>query len=119
MEKAESFEDLLVWQKAHRWVLGVYRLSKPFPKDELYGLTAQLRRAAVSVPSNIAEGFKRRSLSDKARIFNIAQASLAEASYHLILARDLEYADSTLLLNEADQIGKLLQSYRAAVLAHS
>ena len=66
-EPARSFEDLIVWQKAHDFVLGVYRATRSFPQEELYGLTNQLRRAATSVPANIAEGFKRKTKADKAR----------------------------------------------------
>lgn len=119
MRKTETFRDLVVWQKAHQWVLAVYELTKTFPRDDLYGLTSQLRRAAVSVPANIVEGFKRQSLSDKARVFNIAQASLVEATYHLILTQDLGYGHTAELLEAADEIGKLLQSYRAALLRDS
>jgi four helix bundle protein len=75
---ARTFQDLLVWQKAHRFVLDVYRLTEAFPKHELYGLTSQLRRAAVSIPANIAEGFKKKGLADKARFMNTAQGSLEE-----------------------------------------
>jgi len=77
---AETFQDLLVWQKAHQFVLSVYELSKSFPKEELFGLTSQLRRAAVSVPANIAEGFKRRKTFDKARFMNIAKHHLQTRS---------------------------------------
>jgi four helix bundle protein len=86
---AKSFQDLLVWQKAHRLVLEVYRPTKTFPRDEQYGLTSQMRRAAVSIPANIAEGFKRKGRADKGRFINTAQASLEETRYYLILARDL------------------------------
>ena len=88
---AGRFEDLEVWQKAHRWVLEVYRLTRAFPKEELFVLTAQLRRAAISVPSNICEGFRKRSRADKVHSYNTAQNSLEEARYQLILARDLSY----------------------------
>ncbi len=80
---AKSFEDLIVWQKAHQLVLAVYRMSEGFPKSEVYGLTAQLRRATVSIPANIAEGFKKRTKADKARFLNIAQGSLEECRYYL------------------------------------
>src|SRR5882724_8564752 len=76
---ARSFEDLIVWQKAHAWVLGVYRYSERFPAKEMYGLTSQFRRAAVSVPANIAEGFKKFSIPDKKRFMNISQGSLEES----------------------------------------
>lgn len=69
---AQSFEDLIVWQKSHRLTLFVYQVTAAFPKTELYGLVSQMRRAAVSVPANIAEGFKRRKNPDKARCMNIA-----------------------------------------------
>ena len=63
---ARSFQDLIVWQRAHEFVLGVYRISKVFPREEIYGLTSQFRRAAVSIPANIAEGFKKKRRPDKA-----------------------------------------------------
>ena len=94
-EPAKRFEDLIVWQKAHQWVLAIYRYSEKFPKQEVYGLTAQLRRAAISIPANIAEGFKKRGRADKARFMNIAQGSIEECRYYLILANDLDYGDST------------------------
>ena len=87
---ASRFEDLVVWQKAHQFVLKAYRLSKGFPRAEVFGLTSQFRRAAVSITANIAEGFKKRGKADKLRFFNIAQDSLEECRYYLILARDLE-----------------------------
>jgi len=88
---AEKFEDLIVWQKAHQMVLRVYRLTTSYPKTETFGLVSQMRRAAASVPANIAEGFKRRGQSDKARMMNIAQGSLEELRYYFILSRDLGY----------------------------
>ena len=119
MEKvpAKSFEELLVWQKAHQFVLAVYKLTDNFPKHELYGLTSQLRRAAVSVPANIAEGFKKRGKSDKARSFNIAQGSLEECRYYLILARDLEYGDSQALMPQLEEVSKMLDRYSSVILA--
>jgi four helix bundle protein len=81
MSPSRTFEDVAVWQKAHRWVLAVYRYTARMPKHELFGLTAQLRRAAVSVPANFAEGFKRQSRLDKLRFYNIAHASLEECRY--------------------------------------
>ena len=90
---ARSFEDLIVWQKAHQLVLSVYRLTESFPAKEMYGLTSQFRRAAVSVPANIAEGFKKRGKPDKARFLNIAQGSLEECRYYLILVSDLNYGN--------------------------
>jgi four helix bundle protein len=115
---ARSFQDLIVWQKAHEFVLGVYLVSKSFPREEVYGLTSQFRRAAVSIPANIAEGFKKRGLSDKARFMNIAQGSLEECRYYLLLARDLGYGDTSQLSNQLEEVSKLLGSYYAA-LKHS
>ncbi|HEX8428812.1 four helix bundle protein [Hymenobacter sp.] len=94
---ARSFQELLVWQKAHQLVLAVYWLTDTFPKHELFALTSQLRRAAVSVPANVAEGFRRRGLKDKIRFFNIAEGSLEEVQYYFILAKDLGYADTHLI----------------------
>jgi four helix bundle protein len=70
---ARTFRDLIVWRKAHEFVLAVYRESASFPRNELFGFTAQLRRSAISIPANIAEGFVKRGKPDKARLFNIAQ----------------------------------------------
>lgn len=92
---AKTFEDLLVWQKAHRLVLEIYKTTQTFPKVESYGLTAQFRRAAVSIPANIAEGFTRKTKPEKARFMNIAQGSLEECRYYMIVANDLEYGDTT------------------------
>jgi four helix bundle protein len=113
---ARSFRDLIVWQKAHHFVLEIYRFTKAFPSDEKFGLTSQLRRAAVSVPANIAEGFPKRGPSDKIRFFNIAQGSLEEVHYYLILAKDLGYGDSSSLLNLYDEVGRLLNGYASAIL---
>ncbi|MDX6269758.1 MAG: hypothetical protein QOD28_981 [Acidobacteriota bacterium] len=112
---ARTFQDLIVWQKAHEFVLSVYRLSKSFPREELYGLTSQFRRAAVSIPANIAEGFKKKGCSDKARFMNIAQGSLEECRYYLILSNDLGYGDTKQLVRQLEEVSKLLASYTAAI----
>ena len=112
----KTFQDLVVWQKAHQFVLSAYRLSEDFPRKEVYGLTSQLRRAAVSIPANIAEGFRKRGRADKARFMNIAQGSLEECRYYLILARDLGYADSSVALTQVAEVSKLLESYCTAIL---
>ena len=114
MRTAETFADLIVWQKSHRLVLDVYRASTTFPRHELYGLVAQLRRAAVSVPANIAEGFRKRGKADKVRYFNIAQGSLEEARYYLLLARDLGYVNAT-EVPDVQEVSRLLQSYSQKV----
>ncbi len=114
---ARSFRELIVWQKAHQFVLDVYRFTRAFPPDERFGLTSQIRRAAIPVPANIAEGFPKRSASDKTRFFNIAQGSLEEVHYYLILAQDLDYGDTAKLLGMCDAIGRLLNGYSSAILA--
>jgi four helix bundle protein len=111
---AKSFTDLIVWQKAHALVLAVYRLTDGFPKSELYGLTSQLRRSAVSIPANIAEGFRKRGQADKLRFYNIAQGSLEETRYYLILAGDLAYSDTTSLQEQIAEVSRLLEAYSAA-----
>lgn len=110
---ARSFQDLIVRQKAHRFVLGTYRLSESFPQREVYGLTSQLRRAAVSIAANIAEGFRKRGKADKARFMNIAEGSLEESRYYLILAHDLGYADTQALAEQLNEVSKLLSGYIA------
>jgi len=94
---ARTFQDLLVWQKAHRFVLEVYAFTAAFPKQETYGLALQMRRAAVSIPANIAEGFRRRGKADKARFMNLAEGSVEECRYYLVLAKDLGYGDTETL----------------------
>ena len=107
-QPARTFRDLIMWQKAHSFVLGVYRLSARFPSHELYGLSAQMRRAAVSVAANIAEGFTKRGRSDKARFMNIAEASLEDSRYDFLLARDLDYGDATSLRLKTEEVARLL-----------
>lgn len=112
---SKTFEDVEVWRKAHEFVLLIYRLTENFPKHELFGLTSQLRRAAVSVPANFAEGFKKTGLSDKLRFYNIAQGSLEECRYYLILARDLKYGDVGGLQSDLERISKMLEAYMRAI----
>lgn len=114
---AKSFQDLIVWRKAHEFVLNVYRLTKSFPREEIYGLTSQFRRAAVSIPANIAEGFKKKGQHDKARFLNIAQGSLEECRYYLILTHELGYGDTQWLKQQLEEVSKLLTSYTHAVLS--
>ena len=105
----QSFEQLEVWQWAHKLVLAVYRTTSGLPSDEKFGLISQMRRAAVSVPANIAEGFKRRGRADKKHFYNIGQSSLEELRYYFILCRDLGYKlDSPALADQADHIGRML-----------
>lgn len=112
---SRSFRDVVAWQKAHAWVLAIYRLTGRFPREELFGLTSRLRRAAVSVAANIVEGFGRRSRQEKTRFYNIAHASLDEATYYLILAQDLKYADTEQTAMQAEEVGRILSAYSDAV----
>jgi four helix bundle protein len=118
-EPARTFKDLLVWQKAHQLALAVYRLTASFPKQETYGLTCQMQRAAVSVAANIAEGFKRRGVADKARLLNIAQGSLEESRYYLILAQDLGYAETLEQTIVLEEVSRFLEAYIHRILASS
>src|SRR5260370_37210765 len=114
----QRFTHLIVWQRSHALVLQVYRLTKAFPSDERFGLTSQLRRAAFSVPTNIAEGSKRQTNPEYARFLNIAEGSLAETEYLLIVSRDLGYlsvALAKLVLAESTEIAKMLHGLRRKV----
>jgi four helix bundle protein len=107
----QRFEQLEAWQYAHKLVLRMYRSSRSLPADERFGLVLQLRRAAVSVPANIAEGFKRRTSKDKVHFYNISESSLEELRYYIILCRDLEYwkdEDTQPLSAAAEQVARLL-----------
>lgn len=104
-----------MWQKAHQFVLAVYQLTKTFPKEEKYGLTSQFRRAAISIPANIAEGFKKRGPNDKVRFMNIAQGSLEECRYYLILSKDLAYADTQAQTSLLSEVSRLLANYSSAI----
>lgn len=86
----KSFTDLIAWQKAHQLVLSVYRLVKKFPEDEKYALSSQIRRASVSITSNIAEGFSRRSYADKKHFYTMSHGSLTEVQNQLLIARDTD-----------------------------
>jgi four helix bundle protein len=116
---AKSFQDLLVWRKAHDLVLAVYLLTTVFPRQETYGLSLQMRRAAVSIPANIAEGFRRRSKPEKARFLNIAEGSLEELRYFLILTADLGYSDTAQLTAAIEEVSRLLNAYTTAILTSS
>jgi four helix bundle protein len=96
MEKSKTFEDLDMWKKAHEFVLKVYKVTENFPKTEIYGLTSQFRRASVSIAANIAEGYKKKGKADKLRFYNIAQGSLEECRYFIILSKDLKHLTNQL-----------------------
>ncbi len=107
----------MIWQRSHALTLSVYQMTSTFPKHELFGLTSQLRRAAVSVPSNIAEGFKRRGRGDKIRFLNIAQASLEECRHYLILAEDLRYAETESAMALPEETSRCLEACVKRILA--
>ena len=113
---ATGFRDLTVWQKAQGFVLDTYKLTRGFPKEELFILTAQFRRAAISIAANIAEGFPKVGKADKARFYNMAQGSLEECRYYLILSQDLGYAVTTGLLDRLDEVGRMLDAYARAIV---
>lgn len=112
---AKKFEDLFVWQKAHELVVAIYKVTRDFPKSELYGLVSQMRRAAISVPANIAEGFKKKTKADKVNYLTIAYGSLEEMRYYLILSNDLKYCDTVELEKQTHEVGKLLGLYRSKI----
>lgn len=107
--KVKSFEDLIVWQKAHQLVLEIYKITDDFPSEEKFGLVSQMRRAVVSVPANITEGFRKRGIKDKLNFYNIAQGSLDELNYYIILSKDLGYMQANKrLLEQIKEVAKLL-----------
>ncbi|EMI55531.1 four helix bundle protein [Rhodopirellula sallentina] len=103
----KNFRDLMVWEKAHRFVLGVYSATREFPSDERFGLTSQLRRSAASIPSNLAEGCGRGTDTELARFCDIAMGSACEADYQLLLARDLNYIDHDTYEKSFQQINEV------------
>jgi len=115
--KSQSFKELIVWQKAHQFVLAVYKMTKVFPNEELFLLTSQFRRSAVSIPANIAEGFRKRGKADKVRFFNISEGSLEECKYYLILTKDLGYARTDQENELAEEVSKLLNAYSNKILS--
>jgi four helix bundle protein len=116
-QRAKTFRDLIVWRKAHEFTLAVYKLTAAFPARETYGLSNQMRRAAVSVAANIVEGFRKRGRADKARFMNTAEGSLEESRYYLILTQDLGYAQTHDLMGLLEEVSRLLNAYCRALLS--
>ena len=117
--KSQSFEQLIVWQKAHSYVLAIYKITKQYPKEELFCLVNQMRRAAASITANIAEGYAKISSKDKLRFYNISQGSLEETRNFIILSKDLGYItlqDKEQLGIQAAEISRLLNAYSIALL---
>lgn len=102
---------MIVWQKAHKFVVLIYKITKAFPDSEKYGLTSQIRRSAVSIAANIAEGFKKTGTADKIRFYNIAQASLEETRYYLILSKELGYLNPKFSFEQIEEVSKILDAY--------
>lgn len=114
-EKVKTFRDLKVWQKAHSLVLDIYKITKSFPREEQFGVVSQLRRSAASIPTNIIEGHKRKSRKEFLYFLNIADASLEETKYHIILSQDLQYLkeeDFIRLSARCDEVGKMLFGFQ-------
>ena len=113
-----TFQQIVAWQKAHSFVLSVYEITGTFPKEEQYGLVAQFRRAAVSIAANIAEGYRKLGKSDKLRFLNIAQGSLEECRYYILLAHDLHFITLDVykdLLRNIDGASVFLNSYAKGI----
>lgn len=109
----KNYKELIVWRKAHEMTLDVYSATRQFPREELYGLTSQLRRSAASVGANIAEGSGRRSNNEICRFLQIARGSASEAEYHILLAHDLKLLreeDFRRLSRQADEVQRMLTS---------
>ena len=114
----QRFTELAVWQRSHALVWQIYRLTREFPREERFTLTSQIRRAALSVPTNIAEGSKRIGRQDYARFLNIAEGSLAETEYLLMVSRDLGYLTREIHDSESKdiaEIAKMLHGLRTKV----
>ena len=112
------FTDLIVWQEAHALVLFIYSITKHFPKEEIYGLTSQMRRAAVSISSNIAEGFNRQSKADKVHFYSMALSSLSEVQSQGMIARDVTYMageDFSVLFEKSIRVSKLLNGLMRSI----
>lgn len=99
MSNIKSFQDLNIWKEAHRLAIEIYKITNNFPKEEIYGLTPQLRRASVSIPSNIAEGMGRNTTKELLNFLYNARGSLSEVLYQLLLARDLRYIEESVYRN--------------------
>ncbi len=111
-DRIQSFTHLHAWQQAHVFVLQIYKCTGEFPQQETFGLTSQMRRAAVSITSNIAEGFRKRTLKEKRQFFTTSMASLTEVQNQLLIGKDLSYIaskDFTAIANQSVRVSKLIQ----------
>ncbi len=110
----QTYKDIIAWQRSHELTLLIYKLTENFPKTEIFNLVSQMRRCAVSIPSNVVEGFKRKHINDSLRFYNIAQGSLEELRYQLLLSKDLKYiSDQDFKKAEilADEVAKLIYTW--------
>ena len=117
-----SFKDIMAWQIAHQFVIDVYRAVKVFPEEERFALSSQFRRASVSIPANIAEGYKRLSKQEKLRFMNISQGSLEECRYYILLSKDLDYISPEThdyLNNEIEKVSWYLNAYCQGIINNS
>lgn len=118
MEKTRTFKELIVWQKSHKLVLEIYRTTKSYPKEEVYALTSQIRRASVSIAANISEGYKKKTKASKLNFLNISEGSLEEVKYYILLSKDLEYItekEYDTLEKMCDEVGRLINGYSIGV----
>lgn len=118
MEKTKTFKELIVWQKSHKLVLEIYKTTKAYPKDEVYSLTSQLRRAGVSIAANISEGYKKKSKASKLNFLNISEGSLEEVKYYILLSKDLGYITEKEFINldaMCDEVGRLINGYSMGI----
>lgn len=118
MEKTRTFKELIVWQKSHKLVLEIYRTTKVYPKEEVYALTSQIRRASVSLAANISEGYKKKTKASKLNFLNISEGSLEEVKYYILLSKDLEYISEkeyNYLENMCNEVGRLINGYSIGV----
>jgi four helix bundle protein len=115
MGKSKTFEELIVWQKAHACVLMVYKYTDNFPKHEVFGLTSQFRRAAVSTEATIAGGYKKKDVKNKLNFLNIAHSSLEECRYYSILSKGLGYQNESTLIAQIEEVSKLLTAYAKSI----
>lgn len=109
--KIQSFTDLETWKQSHKLVLGIYEITKSFPKEETYSLIDQMKRCSISISSNIAEGFSRQGKKEKLQFYHMSKGSLTELQNQLLIARDVQYIDTKTFLSLADQtvqVGRLL-----------
>jgi len=110
----KDFRTLKAWEKSHRLTLAVYKATRGFPREELYGLTSQMRRSAAAIPANIAEGCGRRGDAELARFLQIAMGSASELKYHLLLAHDIGYLSDVVhgqLTNDTIEVKRMLTSF--------